>query len=153
MNKTKKMIQKRAYCPKDSDFSSYYTSQSGHGYGDIRIVRAPRYQRGYGIGSFLTRLAMPFIRNIGKDLLDKGVSAGKRVVSDPQIQAALKNSISEIANKSLARIKEGPQSGSGRKLYKRRALKTKSKSKSIKKTKIKRKTTPRKKKSRDIFRH
>lgn len=143
------MIQKRAYCPKDSDFFSYYANQSGSGFADIRIVRAPRYQRGYGIGSFLTRLAMPLIRNFGKDLLEKGVSAGKRVVSDPQIQAALKNSISEIANKSLAKIRETSQSGSGARLYKKNQSRKRKKSSQAK---VKRKSSTLKKKPRDIFR-
>lgn len=145
------MIQKRAYCPKDSDFSSYYTNQSGSGFADIRIVRAPRYQRGYGIGSFFTRLAMPLISSFGRDLLEKGVSAGKRVVSDPQIQAALKSSISEIANKSLAKIRETSQSGSGARLYKKNQSPKRKKSKSGGK-KVKRKFSNLKKKPRDIFR-
>lgn len=66
------MITKKVYCPKDSDFSSYYANQTGSGFGDIRIIRAPRYQRGYGIGSFFSRLAMPLIRQLSKEILDKG---------------------------------------------------------------------------------
>ena len=116
------MINRKAYCPKDSDFTSYYSGQTGSGFGDIRIVRAPRYQRGYGIGSFLSRLALPLIRQLGKEALSKGVSIGKRVVSDPQIQQAFKESISDLTSKSLARIRE--QSGSGRRrLYKKKPSK------------------------------
>uniref|UniRef100_A0A158P5F5 Uncharacterized protein n=1 Tax=Tetranychus urticae TaxID=32264 RepID=A0A158P5F5_TETUR len=97
--------------------------KSVSGFGDIRIVRGPRYQRGYGFGSFFSRLAMPVIRYLGKEALNKGVSIGKRVVQDPQIQQAFKDSVKDLANKGLAKIKEKvvTQEGSGRKrLYKRR---------------------------------
>uniref|UniRef100_A0A158P528 Uncharacterized protein n=2 Tax=Tetranychus urticae TaxID=32264 RepID=A0A158P528_TETUR len=85
------MIQRKTYCPKDSDFNDYFAHQVGSGFGDIRIVRGPRYQRGYGFGSFFSRLAMPVIRYLGKEALNKGVSIGKRVVQDPQIQQAFKD--------------------------------------------------------------
>ena len=142
-----KMINRKAYCPKDSDFTSYYSGQTRSGFGDIRIVRGPRYQRGYGIGSFLSRLALPLIRQFGKEALSKGVSIGKRVVSDPQIQQAFKESISELTNKSLARLKEQTGSGSKR-LYKK---KRKMKRKKLTKYKVVKNIVNKKPRKRDIF--
>uniref|UniRef100_A0A158P5L6 Uncharacterized protein n=1 Tax=Tetranychus urticae TaxID=32264 RepID=A0A158P5L6_TETUR len=153
------MIQRKTYCPKDSDFNDYFANQIGSGFGDIRIVRGPRYQRGYGFGSFIARLALPIIKALGKEALDKGVSIGKRVVQDPQIQQAFKEGVKDFAHKGLAKIKESvaSQQGRGRKrLYKRKRL-TKSKStRKVKKRSIKRvckrKTTRKKtKKHKDIF--
>ena len=156
------MIQRKTYCPKDSDFNDYFSHQIGSGFGDIRIVRAPRYQRGYGFGSFFSRLAMPIIEYLGKEALNKGVNIGKRVVQDPQIQQAFKDSVKDLANKGLSAIREKAaiQEGSGRKrLYKRKKKRTsKTSPRKVKKRTLKRvsnKKVKRKRKSikkiKDIF--
>lgn len=117
------MIQRKTYCPKDSDFNDYFSHQIGTGFGDIRIVRAPRYQRGYGFGSFFSRLALPIIKYLGKEALNKGVSIGKRVVQDPAIQQAFKDSVRDLADKGISKLRENVkiQEGTGHKrLYKRK---------------------------------
>ena len=145
-------MYRKAYCPKDSDFNHYYSSQIGSGFGDIRIVRAPRYQRGYGFGSFISRLAMPLIKYLGKEVLNKGVSLGKRVVEDPQIQQAFKDGVNDLASKGLAKIQQKIQRGSGKKrLYKKKRAVTKKKLPSVKKRSLKSVTKKRTVKRKDIF--
>lgn len=145
-------MYRKSYCPKDSAFNHYYTNQSGSGFGDIRIVRAPRYQRGYGFGSFFSRLAMPILKYIGKEALDKGVTLGKRVVQDPQIQKAFKESVSDLATKGLEKIKRKSQTGSGHKrLYKRKKSVTKVTLRKVKKRSPKSVIKKRKATKRDIF--
>uniref|UniRef100_A0A158P5C2 Uncharacterized protein n=1 Tax=Tetranychus urticae TaxID=32264 RepID=A0A158P5C2_TETUR len=153
------MIQRKTYCPKDSDFNDYFVNQIGSGFGDIRIVRGPRYQRGYGFGSFIARLALPIIKALGKEALDKGVSIGKRVVQDPQIQEAFKEGVKDFASKGLAKIKESvkSQQGSGRvRLYKRKRLTeaTKKPTRKVQTRSLKRacsKNRTKNKKHKDIF--
>jgi hypothetical protein len=146
-------MHRKAYCPKDSDFNHYYSNQIGSGFGDIRVVRAPRYQRGYGFGSLFGRIAMPLLKYLGKEALSKGVSLGKRVVQNPEIQQAFKQGVTDLATQGLSKIKQkiSTQEGSGRKrLYKKKRVKKSTKSlRKVKRKRVSKKRKPSKK--RDIF--
>lgn len=156
------MIHRKSYCPKDSDFNNYFANQTGSGSDEIRIVRGPRYQKGYGIGSFFSRLATPIMKYLGKQALNKSVEIGKHVVNDPHIQQTLKESVSDLTSKGLSKIREKVTSQKGRghkRLYKRkRKMPAKKAPRKVKKPTCKRvsnkkavKKRKKTRKSKDIF--
>ena len=102
--------------------------------------------------AFISRLAMPMIKYFGKEVLNKGVSLGKRLVEDPQIKQAFKDVVNDLASKGLAKIQQKIQRDSGKKrLYKKKRTVTKKNLPSVKKRSRKRVTKKRTIKLKDIF--
>ncbi len=64
----------------------------------VPVFAAPRYQRGYGVGSFLktlARTAAPFVRQAGKSILSKGLETALNVGQDLLSGSSLKSSLSD----------------------------------------------------------
>lgn len=126
------MSVRKPHCLGDCSFSRYYTAQAGRGFDDINVFRGSPYQRGHGIGSILSRYALPLVKFIGKHLLRTGLQVGSGVLADnfnkPNLKRRLKEGAKEFARESLTKASTmlESQSGSGIK-RKRKSKKAKKK--------------------------
>lgn len=134
---------RRKYCPNDCDFRKYYLKQAGSGLSDIRIYKSFPYQRGQGLGSVIKRFGVPLMEFLGKHLLSTGMAVGSDVLANHDLKSSLKRRIKEgtryAAKDGIMKISNMiDQVGTGKK-------------KVYKGTKIRRKTTQRKVRKKDIF--
>lgn len=93
------MIQRKVYCPCDSNFKHFYSNQAGHGFSDIELFRGAPFQRGYGFGSLFARFGLPILKFLGKQILKTGVSVGQDVID----KKPFKQSVKERGKEALTR--------------------------------------------------
>jgi hypothetical protein len=133
-------MNRKIYCPCDSDFSKHYQHQAGSGFSDLTVFKGQPYQRGYGLGSVFKRFGIPILKFLGKQLFKTGVNVGNDILSGSDVRASFKahgrKGLRTAAKEGLGKLSElVDQTGAGIRKRKR-------------KTKIKTKT---KKSKRDIF--
>uniref|UniRef100_A0A158P4C8 Uncharacterized protein n=1 Tax=Tetranychus urticae TaxID=32264 RepID=A0A158P4C8_TETUR len=135
----KNKMQRKVYCPRHSDFKSYYLSQAGQGFSDIEIFRGSPYQRGYGFGSLFKRFAIPVLKFLGKQAVKTGINVGQDLLENKNLKQTLKErgkeSLRNLAKQSIDKANVMlAQSGSGvkrKRLYKKKKKAVKRKKKDI----------------------
>ena len=121
------MIQRKVYCPCDSNFKKFYQAQAGHGFSDIELFRGAPFQRGYGIGSLFARFGIPILKYLGKQLLQTGVNVGQDVLAKKTFKEALKDRGKEALKKTAKDVLDKAQNtlnqqGQGIKRRKKKSL-------------------------------
>ena len=122
-------MTRKVHIPNPDLDKSYYLTQAQHG-GNLPAFHGARFQRGYGIGSFLKglfRSAVPFIKDgakaIGKTALSIGLNIANDVLSGQDLkssaQARALEAKNSLKNKAISTARGAlAQSGKG---IKRRA--------------------------------
>lgn len=133
-------MDRKRFCVGDCDFATYYASQLGKGFDDIRVFSGRPYQRGHGIGSFVRRYGIPLAKFIGKHVLNTGLAIGADIAVNDFNKEVVKQKLKEGAKYAISdgldKIKNKlNQSGMGRK-RKRKAYKVKKRTKKRKKRDI-----------------
>lgn len=83
-------MNRKIYCPCDSDFSQHYRSQAGNGFSDITLYRGQPYQRGYGFGSVFRRFGVPILQFLGKQFVKTGIDVGNDYLSGANLRSSFK---------------------------------------------------------------
>ena len=120
-------MNRKVYCPCDSDFKNHYQHQAGKGFSDISVFQGVPYQRGYGIGSVFRSFGIPLLKFLGKQLVKTGVNIGTDYLSGrnfvPSVKDNAKKGIRTAASEGLDKLRNIiDQSGSGIRKRKRRKV-------------------------------
>ena len=113
-------MDRKRHCIGDCDYATYYASQVGRGFEDIKVFSGRPYQRGHGIGSLIKRFGIPLAKFLGKHVLNTGLSIGADIaVNDfnkDVVKQKLKDGAKLAISDGLDQIKKKiNQGGTGRK--------------------------------------
>lgn len=121
---------KHRYCCDTRSLTEYYTQQAGGG--GIPVFAGSRYQRGGGIGSFLSSIGkrvLPFVmkglKTVGKEALRSGINVATDALEGKDISESIRERATEsrdvLKSKAARKLREfGDQVGSGRKRKRRK---------------------------------
>lgn len=129
-------MNRKIYCPCDSDFSHHFQHQAGYGISDISVFRGQPYQRGYGIGSVFARYGVPILKFLTKHLVRTGMNVGADYLAGSDFKSSFKahgkQGLRNAAKQGLSKLSDlVDQTGSGIRKRKRQVKIIKKKKRDI----------------------
>ena len=114
---------KKIHTPNHKLYEQYYLDQAKQKGVNLPAFHGARFQRGYGLGSIfkgLFRWAMPHLQQGAKVLGKKALQTGVDVAQDVLAGENLKTATKKRAKQALGLpSQDSPQSGAGKKRYKK----------------------------------
>ena len=119
-------MNRKIYCPCDSDFHKHFQQQAVTGISDMTVFRGQPYQRGYGIGSVFARFGIPILKFLSKQFVKTGMNVGNDYLAGNDLKESIKThgkqGIRTAAKEGLGKLSQLiDQSGSGIRKRKRKS--------------------------------